>query len=329
MTLALPSVKSYLGIAKEATKGTAVAATNFIPFTQSTFKPVDVIDPLYDNGLRGSMVENYAYLQGRKHSTVDLGGAVFADTVGYWLTGILGDVTTTGSSAPYTHAIALKNNVAGSGDAQPVSYTISDFYTANTRQFAGFQVTDFGLTFNADGMLEYTVKGMGFPSATTSAPTPSFSTVLPTQVWTGTVTIGGSSVGYTRTASLDLSRKAEAIFGISNTQSPYQIFVGALTAKGKATFVMQDDTELTRYLTNTQPAITFNFSTGSGSTATQVAFTLTKGAYTTAAKELNADYVEITVDFEGMGNTTDVGATSGYAPVKFTLQNALPSGTYA
>jgi len=329
MALAQPSVKSYLGIAKETTKGTAVTATNFIPFNMTTFKPVDVIDPLYDTGLRGSMVENYAYLQGRKHSTVDVGGSVFADTIGYWMTGLMGEVATTGSTAPYTHAISLKNAVGGSGDAQPISYTLTDFYSANTRQYPGFQVTDLGLTFNADGLLEYTVKGMGFPSATTSAPAPSFSTVLPTQVWTGTVSIGGSTVAYTRTASLDVVRKAEAIFGIANTQSPYQIFVASLTAKGKATFVMQDDTELTRYLTNTQPALTFNFSTGSGATAAQVAFTISKGAYTTAAIERNADYVEITVDIEGIGNTTDVGASSGYAPVKFTLQNALPSGTYA
>jgi len=328
MALAQPSVKSYLGIAKEATKGTAVTATNFIPFNMNTFKPVDVIDPLYDTGLRGSMVENYNYLQGRKHSTIEVGGSVFADTVGYYLTGVLGDVTTTGSSAPYTHAIALKNAVGGSGDAQPISYTITDFYSANTRQYPGVQFTDFGLTFNADGMLEYVAKGMGFPSATTTAPTPSFSTVLPTQVWTGTVTIGGTSVGYTRTASLDLTRKSEAIFGISNTQSPYQVFVGALAVKGKATFVMQDDTELTRYLTNTQPSLTFNFSTGTGSTATQVAFTVTKGAYTTGAIERNADYVEVTVDIEALGNTTDVGTSAGYSPIKFTLQNALPSGTY-
>jgi hypothetical protein len=328
MALAQPSLKSYLGVALETTKGTPVSATNFVPITLNSFKPVDVIAPLYDTGIRGSMVENYAYLQGRKNTTVDFGGPVFADTIGYWVAGILGDVTTTGSSAPYTHAISLKNSVGGSGDAQPKALTITDFYSANTRQYPGCQITDFGLTFNADGMLEYTVKAMGFPSVTTTAPAPSFSTVLPTQVWTGTVTIGGSSVGYVRTGTLDLSRKSEAIFGVSNTQSPYQVFLGGLTAKGKVTFVMQDDTELTRYLTNTQPALTFNFSTGSGSTATQVQFTLTKGAYVTGEIDRTADYVQVTVDIEGIGNTTDVGATSGYSPVKFTLQNALASGTF-
>jgi Phage tail tube protein len=328
MALAQPSVKSYLGVALESVKGTAVAASNFVPITLNTFKPVDVVAPLYDMGIRGSLVENYNYVQGRKHTTVDFGGPVFADTIGYWIAGILGDVTTTGSSAPYTHAIALKNAVGTTADAQPKSLTITDFYSAGTRYYPGCQITDFALTYNADGMLEYTVKAMGFPSTTTSAPAPSFSTVLPTQVWTGTVTIGGSSVAYVRTGTLELQRKSEAIFGVSNTQAPYQVFLGALTVKGKITFVMQDDAELTRYLSNTQPALTFNFSTGSGSTATQVQFTLSKGAYVTGAIERNADYVEITVDIEGLGNTTDVGATSGYSPVKFTLQNQLASGTF-
>jgi hypothetical protein len=68
------SVRSYLGIAKEATKGTIVAPTDFIPVAKDNIKPVDVVDPLYDTGLRGSNVVNYNYLQGRTRSTFDFGG---------------------------------------------------------------------------------------------------------------------------------------------------------------------------------------------------------------------------------------------------------------
>lgn len=323
-----PSVKSYLGLALETTKGTAVTATDFVPITQTSFKPADIIDPLMDNGLRGSMVENYNYVQGRKHSEVDFGGLAFADTIGYWLAGVLGDVTTTGSSAPYTHAIALKNSVGSSGDAQPKSLTITDYYSANTRQFPGCQLREIALNFNADGMLDYAAKLMGYPSATTSAPAPSFSAVVPTQVWTGTVTIGGSTISNSQTGTITLTRKAEPVYGISNTQSPFSVFLGSLSVTGKITFIMESDTELTRYLSNTQPAITFNWSQGAGSTATQIAFTATKSAYKVAMVERGKDYVEVSVDFESLGNTTDAGATAGYSPIKFTLQNAKPSGTY-
>jgi hypothetical protein len=323
-----PSLKSFLGVALETTEGTPVAATDYIPITVGSFKPVDVVGALYDESLHGSMAVKYAYLQGRKHSTFDFAGPVYADTIGYTVASILGDVATTGASAPYTHTIALKNAVATAGDAQPKAITFTDYYSGNTRQYPGCSVFDLGFTFNSDGLLEYAAKAMGWPSVTTTTPTPTFSTVLPTQVWTGTVSVGGTTVSNALSGSINISRKTDAIFGISNTQSPYQIFQGGAEVKGKVTFVMEDDTQLTNYLSNTQPALVFNWSTGSGSTATQFQVTTTKGAYTLAVIERSKDFVEIAVDFDGIANTTDAGATSGYSPIKVVLKNAKPSGTY-
>lgn len=326
MASAQPSVRSYLGVAKEVTPATAVAATAFIPVSKDALKPVDIIAPLFDTGLRGSMAENYNYIQGRRHTEIDVAGPAFADTVGWWLGSIMGSVATTGSSAPYTHVMSLKN--ATSGDAQPTSLTLEDYYVSGNRFYPGCKVTDFSLTFNADGMLEYTTKLMGHPSETTAAATPSFSAVVPTPVWRGTVSIGGTAIGYTTAASVTMTRKAEAIFGINADQGPYEIFVAALDATGNMTFVMENDDVLTNFLSNTQPALTCTFAQGSGSTATSIAFTLTKGAYTTAAIDRAGDHVSITVDIAAIANTTDAGSTAGFAPIKWTLQNAVVSGTY-
>jgi len=320
--------RSYLGIAKEVTRGTAVTPTNFIPVIGSSLKPVDVIDPLYDEGLRGSNVKNYNYLQGRTRSTYDYSGAAFADTIGYAIAGVLGDVTTTGSVAPYTHAIALENSATAAADAQPTSYTITDFYAAAVRAYPGCMFSDFTLKFNADGMLEYDAKITGFASATASTPTPSFSTILPTQVWQGAVTVGGTVLSTAMTGEISMKRPVTPIYGIATTQNPYQIFLGPLEVMGKIKFVMEDNAELTRYLTNTQPSIVFNWSYGTGATALQIQATLTKGAYVAAAIDRGADLVEIGIDLVGLGNTTDAGATAGFSPIKWTLKNALPSGTY-
>lgn len=323
------SVRSYLGIAKEATKGTAVAPTDFIPVMVDSLKPVDIIDPLYDTGLRGSMVTNYNYIPGRTRSTFDFGGHVFADTIGYSIAGIMGSVATTGASAPYTHTVSLKNASATGADSQPISYTLTDFYAANVREYPGIQIHDFSLKFNADGMLEYETKGTGFASATTSTPTPSFSTVLPTPVWRGTVSIGGSAVSNAITGNLDLKRSVTPIYGIASTQNPYSIFLGPLETTGKFEFVMEADTELTRFLTNSQPAIVLNWAYGTGATAVQLQATLTKGAYVAAAIDRGEDFVKISVDVNAQANTTDAGSTGGFAPIKWVLQNAKASGTYA
>ena len=314
--------RSYVGIAKETTKGTPVTPTVFIPVMASTLKPVDLYGPLYDEGLRVSLVKNYNYVQGRGNSTFDFGGPAFADTIGYGIAGLLGEDTLTGSSAPYTHTISLKNSATTAADAQPAAFTLTDFYAANVRAYAGQQFHDFSLKFSAEGFLEYDAKATGWLSATASTPTPSFSTTLPTPTWYGTVSVGGSSISNSVTGNLDMKRPVTPIFGIANTQNPYQVFVGALEVTGKITFIMEADTELTRYLTNTQPALVFNWSQGTGAALTQIQATLTKGAYVAAVIERSKDYVEVTVDINAQGNLTDSG-TVGYSPIKWAIKNAI------
>jgi hypothetical protein len=323
------SVRSYLGIAKEATKGTAVAPTDFIPVAKDSLKPQDIVDPLYDTGLRGSNVLNYAYIQGRTRSTVDFGGAVFADTVGYGIAGLLGSVATTGASAPFTHTISLKNSLTSDVDVQPISYTLTDFYAVDVRSYPGCQFSDFSLKFNADGMLEYDTKTTGWASSTVADPTPTFSTILPTPVWRGTVSIGGATVATAMSGNIDMSRPVTPVYGISNTQNPYQVFLGPLEVTGKITFLMETDAELTRFLNNTQPAIVLNWSYGTGASLVQIQATISKGAYTAAMIERGEDFVQVSIDLNGQSTTTDAGSTGGYAPIKWVLQNAKASGTYA
>jgi hypothetical protein len=314
--------RSYIGIAKETTKGTPVTTpVAYIPVIANTLKPQDIYTPLFDEGLRGSLVKNYNYIQGRVHSTFDFGGAAFADTILYPLAGVLGEDVVSGS-APYVHTLALKNSATAAADAQPSAYTILDFYGANVRSWTGHQFHDFSLKWNADGLLEYDAKSTGWQSATVSTPTPSFSTVLPTAVWTGTVSVAGSTISNSTMGNIDMKRPVTPIYGISNVQTPYSVFVGALEVTGKATFLMENDTQLTNYLTNTQPALVFNWSQGSGASATQIQATMTKGAYTLAVIERSKDFVEVLVDFNAQGNLTDSG-TVGYSPIKWVVKNAV------
>jgi len=319
--------RSYIGIAKETTKGTAVTTpVAYIPVTASTVKPQDIYTPLFDEGLRGSLVKNYNYIQGRIHSTFDFGGPAFADTILYPIAGVLGEDVVTGS-APYTHTIALKNTTTTASDAQPAAYTLLDFYGANVRSWAGHQFSDFSLKWSADGLLEYDAKSTGWQSATTSTPTPSFTTVLPTAVWYGTVSVGGTTISNNTMGNIDMKRPVTPIYGVANVQTPYQVFLGALEVTGKATFLMENDTQLTNYLTNTQPALVFNWTTGTGATQTQIQATMTKGAYTLAVIERSKDFVEVVVDFNAQGNLTDAG-TTGYSPIKWVVKNAV-SGAVA
>ena len=323
------SARSFIGIAKEVTKGTAVPPTDFIAVAKDTVKPTDIIDALYDTGLRGSNVVNYNYLPGRNRSTFDFGGAVFADTIGYPLAGLLGSVATVGASAPYTHTISLKNSQTAAADDQPIAYTITDMYAAAVRAYPGHQFHDFSIKFNADGMLEYDCKTTGWVSATAATPTSSFSTILPMQTWNGTVTIGGSAVTTGMTGNIAMKRSVTPVYGISATQAPFNVFLGPLEVTGSFDFIMETDAELTRYLSNTQPSILLNWTTGTSTALVQIQATITKGAYTAAVIDRGDDFVKVTCTINGLGNTTDAGTSGGQAPIKWVLQNAKPSATYA
>jgi hypothetical protein len=125
-----------------------------------------------------------------------------------------------------------------------------------------------------------------------------------------------------------MKRPVTPIYGISNTQNPYQIFVGALETSGKVDFVMENDDQLIDYLTNTQPALQFTWASGVGASAVQIKATMTKGAYVAAAIDRSKDFVDISIDFNAQGNTTDAGAAAGFSNIKWELINALPANTY-
>ena len=61
----------------------------------------------------------------------------------------------------------------------------------------------------------------------------------------------------------------------------------------------------------------------SGSSQTIIKAQLTKGAYTAAVIGRSKDFVEIEVTFNGQANTTDAAAASGYAPITWTVANAV------
>jgi len=179
--------QTVLGIAKEPqpATGAPVAATAFIPVKK--LEPDNKPVKLYDESWKGSMVEITGVQAGVQSAELSLGGNVYADTVGWFLAGMLGDVATTGASAPFTHTMALLN----SGNGQPTSYTLTDTDPLSTRQYASCRFSELTLKWDAAELLTWEGKAIGWTGATASAPTSSFSTIPPVPAWALTATIGG------------------------------------------------------------------------------------------------------------------------------------------
>lgn len=300
----------------------SVGPTDYIPVT--SIEPEDVYKPLEDKGLRGSLVETYGVVQGPSYSNFTVNGDCFADTVGYWLGGVLGATDFT-AGTPNQHDFSVKNTTTG----QPTAFTLYDFDVVNTRGFPMSRVSEVGFKFDGEGLLTYSAKTTGTASGVVSTPTPSFSAVNPTAVWTGLITIGGTVVQTLVNGEITIKRPVSPVQTIDSAQGPYTTFSGPVSCDGKLTFVMEDDSQLLNFINNSQPSLDINFATGSGATATQVKFHLTKAAFTTGKVNRGKDYVQVDIGFMGIANTTDATvAGTGYSPLKATIKNAKATGTY-
>jgi hypothetical protein len=314
-----PSSLSFLGVAKESVKGAFIAATDYIPLTG--FEPADSIVALEDNALRGSMVDLYGLVQGPKFVTYKASGPAFNDSLGYWLGTFFGDCTTTGAGAPFTHAFAVKN----SGDAQPLAYSLTDFYVAATRAFVGMQCHDLSFKFSGDGFLTYEAMLTGLSEALQTKPTATFGARPLVPVWQAVTTIGGVVAATLIDGEFNLSRSVQVIHTADGSQQPYAIFMGSVSLTGKANVVMEDDTRLLELLNNTQPSVDFLFAQDGNNS---IKLHATKAAYTGAPITRDGIFVRLPIEFSGVANATDAGASGGLSPAKVTLLNAKPAATF-
>lgn len=306
---------SYLGIAKETTSGTAAAPTAFIPVT--TFKPADDLKYLEDKGYRGALVDSYGLIAGPQTSTYDYDANVHLDTVGYALAGVLGDVTTTGTGT-YSHVISTYN-----GTTAPTTYTITDYSAVETRQNPGCQFSEVAFKFSGTDLFSYSAKAIGLKSVVGTTPIPAWSTFGPMAGWSGAVQIGGASNMTVLDGEVTIKRPVNPLMTVGS-QSPYSMWDGVVSVEGKLTLIMEDATQLQNYLSNSQPSVDIKYAQG----ASSLELHSTKAAYKTAIKDRSKDYLELQVTWQGLANTTDIGASGGYSAIKATLANTMPSGTY-
>lgn len=290
-----PKELTWHGIAKEATWGTAVNPTFYVPFKD--VKPEDSISYIKDQGIRGALATTYNVLGGVESSSLEIDGEVFPDSIGLLLLSMLGSDAVTGTG-PYTHTFKLART------AQPPSLTHSYYDGTSMRQFAGSIGEEFNLKWADNAALEYTYKSQGKASAVAATATPTLTTTQPFVGWIFSVTLGGTAnvnlVGFDFT----IKRKLYVQHSANNSNQPTNIIAGPLECTGKCTFDKADDTELNMFLNNSQPSFVMT-GTQSGSNY-GFTITMTKTAFlkdTITGKEV----VQGEVEFEAIDNTTDGG----------------------
>ncbi|MFG3287257.1 hypothetical protein ACGF3G_00335 [Streptomyces sp. NPDC048179] len=239
-------------------------------------------------------------------------------------------------TAPFTQAHGLLN----SGGGQPVSHTLTHFLgptaTSGARQYPGLCLSELGLKWNAESeLLTWSGKGTSFPSVPAGvAPVASPSTVLPVASWRMLVGIGGPAAGATliptvTDGELTIKRELSPYYTVNGSQGPYVIQRGGLSVEGKLNFVAADESPLLWMLNNTQPQLQLlldNGLTGVNKLTFQVDCQL--AAFTDSEADGTKNAVEYGNSFQALFNTSNAGGSGGYSPIKVSITNNVPPGTF-
>ncbi|NUR01370.1 MAG: hypothetical protein HOY79_34045 [Streptomyces sp.] len=239
-------------------------------------------------------------------------------------------------TAPYTQAHSLLN----SGGGQPISHTLTHFLgpTAGggARQYPGLCLSELGLKWNAESeLLTWSGKGTSWPSVPLgTAPVAAPSTQLPVASWRLVVGIGGPAAGGTLIANvtdgeLTIKRELAPYYTANGTQNPYIIQRGGLSVEGKINFVAADESPLLWMLNNTQPQLQLLLDNGlSGANKVVYQVDCQIAAFTESEADGSKSAVEYGDSFQAVFNTTNAGGSGGYSPIKVSVTNNVPAGTY-
>jgi hypothetical protein len=325
---------AFLGIAPEATVGTPVAPTFTIPITK--FDPVDKPVFIHDPSLRGSMATDFALIQGVYLTDFDMDAPMYVDSAEFLINNILGDRTTTGAADPYTHANALFNTSPG----QPKTHTLTHYTgipaSTGARVYSSACLSDLSFTWDAAAKLcDMKMKGQAWGSTIAGVqPTASPSSVPPLASWRGKIGLGGPATGgtlvaYVASATIDIKRKLEPHYTISNGQNPYVIQRGGLGCTGKMSIIAADETPITKLLAATQEQFQLIISNGiTGAGQRQLQFDINQAAYTVAKISQGKTASMYDLEFVAIANSTNAGTSGGLSPLKVTILNGNAGTVY-
>lgn len=144
-----PSSRSFLGVARELTAGTALLPTNTIPMDPKSYSPEDMPKFLPDEAIRGQMATLYNDIIGPVDGTFSFGGPNFLDMHGFFLDNIFGDLSTTGTSNG-TAATSFSGSPTAGATALTVAAT-TNFTTGQTVQIDSGSIAEVVTLTSATG----------------------------------------------------------------------------------------------------------------------------------------------------------------------------------
>lgn len=201
------SRKTWLGLAQEATPGTAITTpVRYVP-CKSGFKATQ--KPSYPDEDRNARSKVFTVVYGPRSAEITIKGAWYNDASVPFLIGALGGYSVAQPNA--TNAPTVYKHTIYAADVPP-TFTLCKYYQTEAYYFSYCAVTKWGFKFSGDDKaVENDVTLVGrFPQTLTTPPTPTFTTLAPFAGILPTLTLGslGATVDINE-LSLEYSQKVD------------------------------------------------------------------------------------------------------------------------
>ena len=225
------SKKSWLGVAKETTPGTAAATPTSVGWIPAKSLLIPKTKYEYLDEERGTRDANYGRVATTQMSTLTAKGPWYNDSWGYFLLAFMGADTPTqpnAGTAPtvWSHAMALADI--------PPALTSFKSYDAVTYKAAYTVVEKLQFKFTAEGKLldaDATFKGQ-FATKVSSPPTPAFATTLPFAGYSPTITLSSGATSDIEEMTITLEQKIRLFYPANGVQQ----FAAAYFGERKVSF---------------------------------------------------------------------------------------------
>ena len=250
------SKKTWTGVAREATPGTAIAnPTLYVP-TKTTFKGGKKREYLDEE--RGDRNMNYGVVDSIRQSALQLKGPYYNDAHVYLLLGAMGAETPTqpnAGTAPtvWKHSLSLAD--------VPPSFTMFRSLASVAYYIPYSVVEKFTLSFQSEGkLLEIDASMLGlYAQKITSPPTPSYSTLLPFAGYLPTITTSAGVSTDIIDLQLDFSQKITLWYPANGSQDYITAYFGARELAFNFTARFDNDALYNLWRTNSNDSLTIDF----------------------------------------------------------------------
>jgi hypothetical protein len=140
---------------------------------------------------------------------------------------------------------------------------------------------------------------------------------------------GGTLVTNVSSCNITLKRKLDPIYTFTNQQQPYVIQRGSLGVEGKCSFIAVDESPLLTMLAGTVQQFQLVLDNGvAGAGRRGLTVNLQQCVYEKVKTEDGKTATMFNVEFDGIANSTDAGATGGLSPIKVTVINGNAGTVY-